>query len=170
MSKSAYCSLCSKINYNACFQAFVGSSGWCFVIFPAVSLGIVRFGAWFWARAFVATLSYGGLLVSGFFWAGSGIFFGFLNFFCSCFSAFLLLCFSACLLFCSLLVCFSCFSCFSAILLFPAFLLLCFSCFSLFCFPVFLLFVFPASLLFYFSAFLFLLVFFCSHASSWYFQ
>ena len=46
--------------------------------------------AWFWARAFVATLSYGGLLILGFFWAGSGIFFGFLNFFCSCFSAFLL--------------------------------------------------------------------------------
>ena len=25
-------------NYNACFQAFVGSSGWCFVIFLAISL------------------------------------------------------------------------------------------------------------------------------------
>ena len=163
-----------EINYNACFQAFVGSSGWCFVIFPVISLRMPfknKFAIWglilgpcfcrnpfFWraidfrfllsrSRYFLWILEFLLLLLLCF--STSLLFY---------FSAFLLLCFSACLLFCSLL---ACFSCFSAILLFPAFLLLCFSCFSLLCFPFFFCLFF---MLRCFSTSL--LVFFCSHAFS----
>ena len=91
-----------EINYSACFQAFVGSLGWCCLFFPAISLRMPfehRFAAWFLARAFAATLSCGGLFILGFFPAGLGIFSGCFNLCCSCFSALLLVCFSACLLF-----------------------------------------------------------------------
>ena len=155
-----------EINYNACFQAFVSSSGWCFVIFPAISLRMPfknKFGIWglilgpcfcrnpfFWMaidfrfllsrfRYFLWILEFLLLLLLCF--STSLLFY---------FSGFLLLCFSACLLFCSLL---ACFSCFSAILFFPAFLLFLLLSVLL---PLFLLFVFPASLLFYFSSCLFL--------------
>ena len=78
----------------------------------------------------------------------------------------LLLCFSTSLLFCVFALLFSACMLF---LLFRYFVFFRLFCFSLFCFLLFFLF-FPASLLFYFSAFLFLLVFFCSHAFSWYFS
>ena len=74
----------------------------------------------------------------------------------------LLLCFSTSLLFCVFALLFSACMLF---LLFRYFVFFRLFCFSLFCFPIVFPF-FPASLLFYFSAFLFLLVFFCSHAFS----
>ena len=67
-------------------------------------------------HCFAATLSCGGLLILGLFWAGLGIFSGCLNFCCSCFSALLLVCFSACLLFAV-----------------PAFMHFCFCVYVLFC-------------------------------------
>ena len=156
-----------EINYNACFRAFVGSSGWCFVIFLAISLRMPfknKFAIW-------------GLILgpcscrNPFFWRAIDFRFllsrfryflwilEFLLLLLLCFSTSLLFCvfallFSACMLF--LLFHYFVFSCFSASLLFLLLSVL------LPCFFVF----FPASLLFYFSAFLFLLVFFCSHAFS----
>ena len=84
----------------------------------------------------------------------------------------LLLCFSTSLLFCVFALLFSACMLFLLFRYFVFFLLFCFSAFlaSLCSASLFFFLFFPASLLFYFSAFLFLLVFFCSHAFSWYFS
>ena len=155
ISKSAYYSLCSR--EQCLLSGICRFLGLVFCDFLAISLRMPfknKFAIWglVLGLCFCRSPFLWRAIDFSFFWAGSGIFFGFLNFFCSCFSAFLLLCFSACLLFFfPLLVCFSAilfFSCFSASLL------LCFSCFSLFCFPVFFLFFllrcFSTSLPFYF--------------------
>ena len=141
-----------EINYNACFRAFVGSSGWCFVIFLAISLRMPfknKFAIW-------------GLILgpcscrNPFFWRAIDFRFllsrfryflwilEFLLLLLLCFSTSLLFCvfallFSACMLF--LLFHYFVFSCFSAFLAslcsaslffcffpcFAAFLLLCLS-------------------------------------------
>ena len=155
ISKSAYYSLCSR--EQCLLSGICRFLGLVFCDFLAISLRMPfknKFAIWglILGLCFCRSPFLWRAIDFSFFWAGSDIFFGFLNFFCSCFSAFLLLCFSACLLFCSLLVCFSCFSailffsCFSASLLFLllSVLLPCF--FSFF----FLLCCFSTSLPFYF--------------------
>ena len=121
ISKSAYYSLCSR--EQCLLSGICRFLGLVFCDFLAISLRMPfknKCAIWglILGMCFCRSPFLWRAIDFSFFWAGSGIFFGFLNFFCSCFSAFLLLCFSACLLFCSLLVCFSCFS---AILFFPCF-------------------------------------------------
>ena len=169
ISKSAYYSLCSR--EQCLLSGICRFLGLVFCDFLAISLRMPfknKFAIWglILGLCFCRSPFLWRAIDFRFFWAGSGIFFGFLNFFCSS----LLFYFSAFLRVCSFVLCLYAFPAFPLFCFFPAFLLLCFSCFSLFCFPVFFLPFFPASLLFYFSAFLFLLVFFCSHAFSWYFS
>ena len=154
ISKSAYYSLCSR--EQCLLSGICRFLGLVFCDFLAISLRMPfknKCAIWglILGLCFCRSPFLWRAIDFSFFWAGSGIFFGFLNFFCSCFSAFLLLCFSACLLFCSLLVCFSCFSailffsCFSASLLFLLLSVL-LPCFFVF----FLLRCFSTSLPFYF--------------------
>ena len=156
MSKSAYCSLCSKINYNACFQAFVGSSGWCFVIFPAVSLselcdlgldfGPVLLSQPFLMEVYWFQVSFEQVQVFS------------LDSWISSAPASLLFYFSAFLRVCSFVLCLYAFPAFPAFPLFCYFLLFCFSAFLaslcsvslFFCFLFFLLRCFSTSLPFYF--------------------
>jgi hypothetical protein len=114
-----------EINPNTCFQAFISSSGWYFVIFPAISFkmpfknkfaicGLIL-GPCFCRNPFLWRI------INFFFLNRFRYFFGFLKFCCSYFSAFLFLCFSVYLL--------CCFSWFYAFLFF-----------CLFVFPIFPLF------------------------------
>ena len=171
ISKSAYYSLCSR--EQCLLSGICRFLGLVFCDFLAISLRMPfknKFAIWglVLGLCFCRSPFLWRAIDFSFFWAGSGIFFGFLNFFCSCFSAFLLLCFSACLLFFFFSACML----FLLFRYFVFFLLFCFSAFlaSLCSASLFFFLFFPASLLFYFSAFLFLLVFFCSHAFSWYFS
>ena len=118
-----------EINYNACFRAFVGSSGWCFVIFLAISLRMPvknKFAIWglilgpcFCRNPFLWRAIDFRFLLSRFryfLWILE-----FLLLLLLCFSTSLLFCvfallFSACMLF--LLFHYFVFSCFSASLLF----------------------------------------------------
>ena len=147
-----------KINPNVCFQIFINSSGWCFVIFPAISFKIpfkkkkcdicVNFGS-----VLIVTLPYGGLLIlfflnrfRYFLWILKFLLFLFL-----CFSVYLFCCFSCFYAFLPLYL--SVFPIFSVILIFPGFLLLCYSCFSLFYFPIFFVFYFSCFIAFLFLCF-----------------
>ena len=139
----------AEINYNACFQAFVGSSGWCFVIFLAISLRMPfknKFAIWslilgpcFCRNPFLWRAIDFRFLLSRFryfLWILE-----FLLLLLLCFSTSLLFCvfallFSACMLI--LLFRYFVFSCFSASLIFlllsvllPCFFLF-FSCFAAF--------------------------------------
>ena len=166
-----------EINPNTCFQAFISSSGWYFVIFPAISFKMP-----FKNKFAICGLILGPCFCRNpFLWRIINFIF-FLNrfryfFWMLKFLLFLFLCFSISLLFCVfallffLVLCFSvflliCFSYFSVILIFPGFLFLCYSCFFLFCFPVsfcflfFLLHYFFISLSFYFYLFFSVIMYF----------